>query len=49
MSHPDVKILNPNQPATRAEVAAIFYQALVKLGQVEQVSSEYIVSPKKKN
>ena len=49
VSHPDVKILNPNQPATRAEVAANFYQALVKLGQVEQVSSEYIVSPKQKN
>ncbi|MGD1702252.1 S-layer homology domain-containing protein [Dapis sp. BLCC M229] len=47
VSHPDVKNLNPNQPATRAEVAAIFYQALAKLGQVEQVSSEYIVSPKK--
>ncbi|MDJ0514708.1 MAG: S-layer homology domain-containing protein [Trichodesmium sp. MO_231.B1] len=49
VSHPDVKNLNPNQPATRAEVAAIFYQALAKLGQVEQVSSEYIVSPKKEN
>ncbi|MCL2933823.1 MAG: S-layer homology domain-containing protein [Trichodesmium sp. MAG_R03] len=49
VSHPDVKILNPNQPATRAEVAAMFYQALLKLGQVEQVSSEYIVNPQKKN
>lgn len=49
VSHPDVKILNPNKPATRAEVAAIFYQALVKLGQVKQIPSEYIVSPKKEN
>ncbi|MDE5073354.1 MAG: S-layer homology domain-containing protein [Trichodesmium sp. St19_bin2] len=49
VSHPDVKMLNPNQPATRAEVAAVFYQALVKLGQVEQISSEYIVNPKKEN
>ncbi|MCL2924368.1 MAG: S-layer homology domain-containing protein [Trichodesmium sp. MAG_R04] len=49
VSHPDVKILNPNRTATRAEVAANFYQALVKLGQLEQVSSEYIVSQKQKN
>ena len=49
VNHPDVTNLNPNQPATRAEVSAIFYQALVKLGKVEQVSSEYIVSPKKEN
>ncbi|NEQ37749.1 MAG: S-layer homology domain-containing protein [Okeania sp. SIO3I5] len=49
VNHPDVKNLNPNQPATRAEVSAIFYQALVKLGKVKQVSSKYIVSPKKEN
>ncbi|WP_210407511.1 S-layer homology domain-containing protein, partial [Hydrocoleum sp. CS-953] len=49
VNHPDVTTLNLNQPATRAEVSAIFYQALVKLGKVEQVSSEYIVSPKKDN
>ncbi|NET75875.1 MULTISPECIES: S-layer homology domain-containing protein [Okeania] len=46
VNHPDVKILNPNKPATRAEVTAMFYQALVRLGRVEQVSSEYIVTPK---
>ena len=46
VNHPDVKILNPDKPATRAEVAAIFHQALVRLGRVEQVSSEYIVTPK---
>ncbi|MGK7920722.1 MAG: S-layer homology domain-containing protein, partial [Trichodesmium sp.] len=49
VSHPDVTTLNPNQSATRAEVAAIFYQALVKLGKVEQISSEYVVVPKKEN
>ncbi len=49
VSHPDVTTLNPNKPATRAEVSAIFYQALAKLGQVEKVSSEYIVIPKKEN
>ncbi|NEQ76079.1 MAG: hypothetical protein F6K23_25395 [Okeania sp. SIO2C9] len=46
VNHPDVTILNPNKPATRAEVTAMFYQALVRLGRVEQVSSEYIVTPK---
>ncbi|MGD1808296.1 S-layer homology domain-containing protein [Dapis sp. BLCC M126] len=49
VNHPDVTTLNLNKPATRAEVSAIFYQALVKSGKVEQVSSEYIVSPKKEN
>ncbi|NEN89492.1 MAG: hypothetical protein F6K48_11535 [Okeania sp. SIO3H1] len=46
VNHPDVKLLNPNKAATRAEVTAMFYQALVRLGRVEQVSSEYIVTPK---
>lgn len=46
VNHPDVKILNPDKPATRAEVAAMFHQALVRLGRVEEVSSEYIVTPK---
>ncbi len=30
VNYPDVKTLNPNQSATRAEVTAMFYQALVK-------------------
>ncbi|NET45992.1 S-layer homology domain-containing protein [Okeania sp. SIO2B3] len=46
VNHPDVKFLNPNKAATRAEVTAMFYQALVRLGRVEQVSSKYIVTPK---
>ncbi|GFZ98884.1 S-layer homology domain-containing protein [Okeania sp. KiyG1] len=46
VNHPDVTTLNPNEPATRAEVTAMFYQALVRLGRVEEVSSEYIVTPK---
>ncbi len=49
VNHPDVTTLNLNKSATRAEVLAIFYQALVNSGKVEQVSSEYIVSPKKEN
>ncbi|AFZ34197.1 S-layer domain-containing protein [Stanieria cyanosphaera PCC 7437] len=35
--------LNPNQTATRAEVAAMIYQALVKSGRLPAISSEYIV------
>ena len=49
INHPDVKTLNPDQPATRAEVAAMFYQALVELKKVDQVSSEYIVNPQNQN
>ncbi len=40
---PNVKILNPKVAATRAEVAAIVYQALVYQGKVEKIPSNYIV------
>lgn len=36
--------LYPNQTATRAEVAAMIHQALVKSGQLPAISSEYIVT-----
>ncbi|MGB3511957.1 MAG: S-layer homology domain-containing protein [Microcoleaceae cyanobacterium] len=49
VNHPDVSILNPDKPATRAEVAAMFYQALVELKKVDRVSSEYIVNPQNQN
>jgi hypothetical protein len=39
----EVTSLKPNQAATRAEVAAMIHQALVKSGKVEEVFSEYIV------
>ena len=35
--------LNPNEPATRAEVAAMIYQGLTKSGTVPVIDSEYIV------
>ena len=35
--------LNPNEPATRAEVAAMIYQTLAKSGTVSPIESEYIV------
>ena len=37
--------LNPNEPATRAEVAAMIHQALVKTGKLEPIESEYIIKP----
>ncbi|MGD2180826.1 phosphodiester glycosidase family protein [Lusitaniella coriacea] len=44
VNHPDLKRLNPNQGATRAEVAAFIYQALVFLGKVPVIDSEYILT-----
>lgn len=43
VNYPDVRVLNPNQVATRAEVAAFVYQALVSAGQVTAINSPYIV------
>ncbi len=37
--------LQPNEPATRAEVAASIYQALVRSGKLEPIDSQYIVKP----
>lgn len=45
VNYPNPKILNPNQNASRAEVAALVYQALVQSGKVEPVASEYVVKP----
>jgi S-layer homology domain len=44
VNYPNVQTLNPNRSATRAEVAAQIYQALVSAGQVSAISSPYIVS-----
>jgi len=44
VNHPDVKKLNPTKGATRAEVAAMVYQALVDANQVSAIDSDYIVS-----
>ena len=45
VNHPEPDSLNPDQAATRAETAAMIYQALVQQGRLEPVSSEYIVRP----
>jgi hypothetical protein len=48
VNYPNVALLNPNQVATRADVAAFIYQALVKDGSLPplgstDVASQYIV------
>lgn len=43
VNYPSVRLLNPNRNATRAEVAAFIYQALVNAGDAESISSPYIV------
>ncbi|MBW4488043.1 MAG: S-layer homology domain-containing protein [Trichocoleus desertorum ATA4-8-CV12] len=50
VSYPNVRSLNPSQLATRAEVAASIYQALVQSGEVSAldasaIASQYIAGP----
>ncbi|PMB41917.1 S-layer protein [Fischerella thermalis CCMEE 5319] len=43
VNYPNPKALNPNKEATRAEVATMVYQALVRTGRLDAIQSEYIV------
>ena len=43
VNYPDVKILQPQKTATRGEVAAFLYQALVKQGKAKPMDSPYVV------
>lgn len=43
VNYPDLAIFQPNRDATRAEVAAFFYQALVRLGKAEPIASDFIL------
>jgi parallel beta-helix repeat protein len=43
VNYPTVRQLNPTRQATRAEVAAFVYQALVNAGQAQAIPSPYIV------
>lgn len=45
VNYPKPQILNPTAKATRADVAAMVYQALVKSGKAEAKPSEYIIRP----
>jgi len=44
VNYPSVAQLNPTRNATRAEVAAFVYQALVNAGQAEPIESPYVVT-----
>ena len=46
VNYPNRELLHPNEPATRAEVAAMIYQALVLSGQAPEYSSQYIIPPR---
>jgi len=43
--HPNPKLFNPSLAATRAEVAATLYQALVVGKEAQPIESEYLVKP----
>ncbi|MBW4679777.1 MAG: S-layer homology domain-containing protein [Microcoleus vaginatus WJT46-NPBG5] len=43
VNYPNLKVLNPKQMATRAEVAAFLYQALASTGDVARIASPYVV------
>lgn len=45
VNYPQLSQLNPMRDITRAEVAALIYQALVALGQANAIASPYIVTP----
>lgn len=42
VNYPNVNTLNINQVVSRAETCALVHQALVSLGQIEGISSEYV-------
>ncbi|MEL6463238.1 MAG: S-layer homology domain-containing protein, partial [Cyanobacteria bacterium J06621_15] len=44
VNYPDRNSFRPNEEATRAEVAAMLHQALVKIDQVEPVKSQYVIN-----
>jgi parallel beta-helix repeat protein len=43
-NYPDIQQIQPDRDATRGEVAAMVYQALVAIGRVPKINSPYIVS-----
>jgi endo-1,4-beta-xylanase len=43
VNYPTARQFNPNRNATRAEVAAFVYQALVDAGQAQPINSPYLV------
>lgn len=48
VNYPNSNTCSPNKVATRAEVAAFLYQAMVNKGEATEISSPYIVGEKAK-
>lgn len=46
VNYPKLNYLRPQEFATRAEIAAMLYQALVRLGRATAIASPYIVHPR---
>ncbi|YAF93812.1 MAG: DUF1565 domain-containing protein [Nodularia sp. CChRGM 3473] len=44
INYPTARQLNPNRAATRAEIAAFVYQALVNAGRAQPIPSPYLVT-----
>ena len=44
VNYPNVKLLNPLDPLTRAEASAILYQALVRQGQMQPLASNLVAT-----
>ncbi|WP_026082561.1 S-layer homology domain-containing protein [Mastigocladopsis repens] len=44
VNYPDPQVFAPNQEATRAEVAAMVHQALVRMGKLPSIKSQSIVT-----
>ncbi|WP_026734617.1 S-layer homology domain-containing protein [Fischerella sp. PCC 9605] len=40
VNYPNPKVLNPNQPASRAEIAALIHQTLVSQGRIEPLAED---------
>jgi S-layer homology domain len=47
VNYPDPSLFEPNKEATRAEVAAMMHQALVRTGRLQPIASPNIVRPPK--
>lgn len=45
VNHPNPVLLEPEANATRAEVAVMIHQALVRKGQLEPIESEFVIKP----
>ncbi|MBI4779951.1 MAG: DUF1565 domain-containing protein [Oscillatoriophycideae cyanobacterium NC_groundwater_1537_Pr4_S-0.65um_50_18] len=49
INYPQLRQLNPHQAATRAEIAAIGYQALIQLRSCAAIASPYLIDPNQPN